>query len=349
MTDGLVLLLLLLAGWFWWEKRQRVTHPMAGGLHADISLPHEQEYELYHNDLSLCSKKVRVCLAELGLDYKAHHIELIETGCYETISRHFLKVNPAGILPVLVHNGHPIYESHDIIDYIASQNQDADQPLVPSAPELREQMEVWKDLASLKGENPVEDLSTSAAACVSVLTVPLFAAGIAAIPYRYIFESVLFHRIRFRAVMFLTLKVVGLAGMLKLGKIDGAMRSAKKHLHVHLGELEQHLADGRSWIVGEEISLADVSWLVLFERLLEADWYADFLGGQAYPSVQAYWQRLQQRPSYHHAIECFRHPLVTEATHRIQRTKLENASFREQMLEGCARMLDSSQSPTGNR
>jgi hypothetical protein len=103
-----------LAIWYWRERRFRRTHPMAGGLHADISLPHSAEFELYHNDFSLCSKKIRMCLAELEISYLGHPIDLIETGSYETLGRRFLAVNPAALVPVLVHDGHPIYESHGI-------------------------------------------------------------------------------------------------------------------------------------------------------------------------------------------------------------------------------------------
>ena len=78
---------------------------MTGGLRTDIHLPFSEEWELYHNDFSLCSKKTRVCLDELGIRYKSVHIDLIETGAYENISAHFLKLNPAGLVPLLIHNG----------------------------------------------------------------------------------------------------------------------------------------------------------------------------------------------------------------------------------------------------
>jgi len=57
------------------------------GFQADISLPFDQEFELYHNALSLCSMKSRLCMSELQIDYKSHHIDLIETGCYENIRK----------------------------------------------------------------------------------------------------------------------------------------------------------------------------------------------------------------------------------------------------------------------
>jgi len=103
--------------WWAWQKSRRPTHPVPPGHKPDVTIPHEQELELYHNALSLCSMKSRVCLAELGIPYESHPIDLIETGAYENIRPHFLAVNPGGTVPVLVHDGHPVYESHLQIRY----------------------------------------------------------------------------------------------------------------------------------------------------------------------------------------------------------------------------------------
>ena len=35
-----------LAGWYWRERSFRRTHPMMGGLQADLELPHTAEFEL---------------------------------------------------------------------------------------------------------------------------------------------------------------------------------------------------------------------------------------------------------------------------------------------------------------
>ena len=45
-------------------------------------------------------------------------LALPSSGSYETKMPWFLRINPAGTVPVLVHNGHPIYESHEQIVYI---------------------------------------------------------------------------------------------------------------------------------------------------------------------------------------------------------------------------------------
>jgi len=335
VAGGLMILTIGTAVWYVWEKRQRVTHPMKGGLHPNIALPYTDEFELYHNDLSLCSKKVRVCLSELELSYKAHHIDLIETGSYETISRHFLKVNPAGILPVLLHNGHPIYESHDIIEYAAAHCADGNKQLVPADPHKKALMQEWMKSASIVGDDPTQDLTKSAAGCVSVLTVPLFAAGIASIPYRKILVGILFHRLKVRPFLFLMLKVVGLERLFSIGRVTKKLDEAKAAFTGHLAKLDDLLSDGRPYIVGQDFSLADISWMVLFDRLVEADLIDGFLGGDTFPYVQQYWNRLRNRPSFVEGVDGFRHPLVVAATRCIQALKTRDKKFKIDMARGC--------------
>jgi len=108
MISGLAVLALIGAGaGYARERRRRRTYPIAGGLHPERSVPYTQELELYHNDFSLCSKKIRMGLAELDIPYASHHIDLIETGSYETLSRRFLAVNPAALEQQLAASGGP--------------------------------------------------------------------------------------------------------------------------------------------------------------------------------------------------------------------------------------------------
>ena len=38
------------------------------------------EWVLYHNVFSLCSRKVRICMSEADINYKSKHVNIIETG-----------------------------------------------------------------------------------------------------------------------------------------------------------------------------------------------------------------------------------------------------------------------------
>lgn len=327
---GAIVFLLVLGfslTWYLWEKHHRQTRPMSGGLHLEITLPHQHEYELYHNGLSLCSKKVRVCLKELQIPFAEHHIDLVETGSYEVLSRHFLKVNPAGLLPVLVHKGHPIYESHDIITYCAEQAATDAAVLLPLDNNERTEMNIWMDRASMKGEDPAQGLSDSAANCVAVLTLPLFCSAMQEIPYRKLFDGLLFHRIKFRPVLFFLLKLRGLGGLSGVPPLVQEVAKAYEAMGSHLDALEAQLAAGL-WICGCQFTLADVSWMVIFERLFEADWIDSLVTPKRRPQVHAYWLRLQQRPSYA-GISEYRLPIVDRATERIRAYKKIHEGFSE--------------------
>ena len=96
------------------------TRPVRPGPNTDLLLPHREPIEFHHNETSSMSQKVRACLGETGLQVrKIHHDLPSSPGGWETKTADYINnVNPAGTVPVLVHNGHPIYESHEQIVYI---------------------------------------------------------------------------------------------------------------------------------------------------------------------------------------------------------------------------------------
>lgn len=331
MSMGIVFGVITLAGlgWFLWERSQRHTSPVTGGIHNEIELPHEQEFELYHNDFSLCAKKVRVCLAELGLPHKSHHIDLIETGSYQTLSRGYLKVNPSGVVPTLVHKGHPIYESHDIIRYAADHSPAQNVKLVPDDPEEREKMQHWIDFASLVGDNVFSNLEHAAGSCVPGLTMPIFAAMMKDISTWRVLEGLLFHRLRARPLMFLTLKLTGLKRIHRRGPFIGLYRRSARQMDLHLDALEAELErSGGPWLLGRDYSLADVGMVVIFERMLEADCLERFLGAGCHSKVRDYWERLRQRPSYQQALAQHVHPTVGRGLERLRAAKRADPELR---------------------
>jgi len=321
------------AGAWAWERSRRRTHPVSPGLHPEIALPHRREFELYHNAFSLCSMKARVCLAELGVPYESHPVDLIETGAYENIRRHFLAVNPGGTVPVLVHRGHPIYESHEQIRYAAAHAAPGRKPLVPDDPALRVEMERWIDRSSVT-EDPLEHGDESAGNAVPGLTIPIFAAMIERIPVWKILEGLLFHFDRRRPVVFLVLKARGLARLGRIGPARAVIRRSQRQMEAHLDALEKQLeATGGPWILGGTFSLADVSWLAILERLAQADATGATLGAGRRPACAAYWEALRSRPSYREAILEHGHPLVAYGTQRIREAKAAHLALRE-LLEG---------------
>jgi glutathione S-transferase len=321
----------LLGAWAW-ENHRRQRHPVPAGYCAEIVLPHAAEFELYHNALSLCSMKTRVCLAELEIPYVGHHVDLIETGAYENIRPAFLAVNPGGTVPVLLHDGHPIYESHEQIRYAAAHAPHGSPSLIPEDAALRAAMERWIDGSSLT-DDPLEHGDESAGNAVPGLTVPLFAAMIDAIPYRRVVEGLLFHFDKRRPLLFLTLKTLGLARLDRLTPVLRLVAHSRRQMAAHLDALEAELSGRGPWILGDFFSLADVSWLVIFERLHQVDILRVLVDPGARPACAAYWQRLQERPSYRQAITEQAHPTVVRGSRRLREAKAARPALRR-ALEG---------------
>jgi glutathione S-transferase len=337
-----VKLVLLIAAaavvWFLFERSRRRTGAMTGGLHDEISLPHEREWELYHNSFSLCSKKLRVCLAELGLDYASHPIDLIETGSYENIGRRYLAVNPAGLVPVLVHRGHPIYESHEEIVYAARHAGERGRELLPEEPEARARVEHWVDVASLVGANPIRGTGERAGNCIPGLTMPIFATMVQYIPYRRFLEGLLFHPDRRRPLFLGLLKLRGIAGIPKLAPLRALLARSRRDMERHLDALGEQLEkSGGPWIAGERFTLADVSWVVILDRLAEADWDAHFWGEGRRPAVAAYWARLQARPSFESAIVRERCPILLAGAADVKAAKRADPALRAALEEASGR------------
>lgn len=307
--------------------------PPSGGLHREIDLPHTDEWEVYHNSFSLCSKKVRVCMAELGLPYKSHHVHLIETGAYESVRRRYLQINPAGTVPVIVHEGHPVYESHEQIVYAAGHAGARGEELLPHDAATRTLVERWTDCASLVGD-PVRGPEHRAGHCIPPLTFPIFATMVRYVSYREILKGLLTHPNKERPLFFAMLKlrsVHGLPGMSPVMKmIDRARTHMGNHLDALAAQLDEH---GGPWIAGELFTLADVSWVVILDRLVEADWGDYLWGGDKRRTIAAYWERLQARPSYRGEISDRRCANTRQGIGDLKEAKANDARLRE-ALEG---------------
>ena len=63
---------------------------------------------LYNNAYSTCSQKVRLCLHEKGLDWEDRQINF---RLNEHLAPDYLKINPNGVVPTLVHDGNPVVDS----------------------------------------------------------------------------------------------------------------------------------------------------------------------------------------------------------------------------------------------
>ena len=70
---------------------------------------------LYHNDMSLCAQKVRVGLAEKGLEWESRHLVLRAA---EHQQPWYLKLNRRAVVPTLIDGEKVIPESNVILEYL---------------------------------------------------------------------------------------------------------------------------------------------------------------------------------------------------------------------------------------
>ena len=88
--------------------------------------------ELHHNAASTCSQKVRLALAEKGLDFKSHEVDLIAGAQH---APEYVKLNPNHVVPTLVHEGRVLIESSLINEYL--EDVFPEPPLLPADPAAR--------------------------------------------------------------------------------------------------------------------------------------------------------------------------------------------------------------------
>ena len=94
--------------------------------------------ELYHAEPGANSMKCLHCLKEKGLDFVSHYVDLLR---FEQHSPEFIRINPNGQVPVLVHDGAIITESTVINEYLEDVFPAV--PLRPADPVARARMRIF--------------------------------------------------------------------------------------------------------------------------------------------------------------------------------------------------------------
>ena len=93
---------------------------------------------LYHNDMSSCAQKVRLMLAEKGLEWESRHLNL-RAGEHQ--QDWYVKLNPRAVVPTLIDGDIVVPESNVINEYLDERFPDP--PLKPADPFGRARMRLW--------------------------------------------------------------------------------------------------------------------------------------------------------------------------------------------------------------
>ena len=112
---------------------------------------------LYDFGNSVCCQKVRITLREKGLEWTPIRVDLFRSEQYDP---KYLKLNPKGVVPTLVHDDKPVIESTLICEYLDETFPDP--PLIPADPWLRSRMRIWSKIVDEGLFEGITEISFSA-------------------------------------------------------------------------------------------------------------------------------------------------------------------------------------------
>lgn len=226
---------------------------------------------------SICTQKVLITLFEKNLAWETKRIDLFKNEQYDPA---YLKYNPKGVVPTLVHDGRAIVESTLICEYLDETFPTP--PLMPASAYDRTQMRLWSKQIDEGIFEATREISFSA----------MFRERL-----RNMTESE--RQVRFRNVgdpgrsaRFLSTYEHGVESPYVLQ----AIASFEKLFRT----MDETLADGRDWLVAGRLSLGDINLMPFVARLDYLGLLDIFIWERS--RVQAWWQRSTGLPSYRKAI-----------------------------------------------
>jgi glutathione S-transferase len=227
--------------------------------------------ELYHSGLTTCSKQVRHCLREKGLPYVSRYVELWN---YENLSPDYLKLNPNGVVPTLVHDGQPIINSFCINEYI----DDAfpEPPLRPADLQERARMRYWAWTA--------DEIHLSLARLTHQRMLKAALNDLTSDELKTMLESTPVPEKRERW------NVLAHGGY-SPDQLDAALENV---LFI-FKRVQEEISTRGPWLAGKTFSLGDISMVAIVHRIFEL--YPDRLNRADFPVLNDWWDRLMKRPA----------------------------------------------------
>jgi glutathione S-transferase len=230
--------------------------------------------EHYNNINSVCAQKVRIALKEKGLEAKEHLLALRG----DQFDPAYLKLNPNGVVPTLVHDGNVIIESSLILYYLDEAFPAP--PLMPNTALLRHRARMYNKLID-------EYLHNS---CMILTFATAFRPNFIKLPRETWLAEVNKSPLKRRAEYKRSVIEHGL---------DSEFVSDAIAQHEKLFAWMSRSLQSGAYLAGDSFSNADVAVIPYIVRL-------DLLGlagmWSRYPSIGEWWARTRERPSVKAAI-----------------------------------------------
>jgi glutathione S-transferase len=225
--------------------------------------------ELYNAPVSTCSQKVRMALVEKQLVWTDRKI-LFEQG--DHLSGWYLKLNPNGVVPTLVHDGNIIADSSVINEYL--DDVFPEQPLRPSKPVALAHMRTWRQYIDEVPTEAIRYPSFNAhfVRITASMSDSEFEAYVSRLPLRKHFY-----------------RRMGRSGFSK-SEVDASLERLRQTVE----RMEKSLGETK-WLANDMFTLADISvmpTIVRMEDLGLSHIWSDL------PRVKDWYSRISKRPAF---------------------------------------------------
>ena len=248
--------------------------------------------ELFCASGSLCSQKVKLVLAEKNLEWKSHLLNLLT---FKNLQPSYIRLNPKGVVPTLLHDGRVITDSAAIVRYLDEQFPHP--RLIPAESMLQEKMDRWIDL---QNRFPMREVMYG--------------------NYHGIEGAVLRRSVQIKEKLLPKLIQANpelqeqYAAKLKdVRQWNYTIQNPNEIANLNAGivpmleQLETQLSQ-TDWLCGASYSLADTVWTALLNRLDELK-FGHLWEDSTRPALGSYLNRLKARPSFKTAIQDDKMPL----------------------------------------
>jgi glutathione S-transferase len=230
--------------------------------------------ELYHNINSVCAQKVRIALKEKGVEVKEHLLTLRG----DQNEPAYMRLNPNGVVPTLVHDGKVIVESSLLLYYI--NDVFPDPPLMPTDAYKRHRARLYNKLID-------EYMHTS---CTIITFATAFRARFTNMSREEWMAEIDKAPLKKRAEFKRSVIEHGLDA-------ECVLDALAQHRKM-LSWMADDLKNG-PYLAGDDFSIADcavIPYILRLELLKLAGMWAE------YPSIAAWWARVRERPSVRAAV-----------------------------------------------
>jgi glutathione S-transferase len=227
--------------------------------------------ELYHGGPGANSLKPLLVLAEKEIDYIDH---LIDFGKFEQHDPAFVKINPRGQVPVLLHDGRTITESTVICEYLDALYPDR-VPLRPKDEYWRAQMRIWTKFVDEYFCWCVSTLGWEALGKNFARHIPddEFEAYVARVPVHE-------QRVKWRNA--------------RKGFDPALLEDERRKVRFSIEKLEHDLSE-REWLAGKDYSLADICTYAI--AISVPRMMPELMNDQTTPHAMKWLHRIEARPA----------------------------------------------------